>query len=140
MRLGLAIRPAADRKEKIAREAPIKQNVILVRTEVRPSKIHGRGLFAVEAVPAGTVVWRFDPSIDKIDAVPASEIFSWRTEHGYVMTGDNAKFINHSKTPNLVTTPGVDPVFAARDIAAGEELTESYDYDLDWPLYAASLR
>jgi SET domain-containing protein len=110
--------------------------VLLVRTEVRSSSIHGRGLFAVERIREGQDVWRFDPRIDQISAV-ANGHFSWRTEYGYVTPGDDAKFINHSSTPNLRTTPGMTPVVADRDIDAGEELTESYEYDLDWPSYAA---
>jgi len=110
--------------------------MLLVRTEVRPSGIHGQGLFALERIPAGTAVWEFDPAVDDVSAV-ANGNFSWRTEDGYVTPGDDAKFINHSKTPNLSTTPGLTPVVAMRDIEVGEELTESYDYDLDWPTYAA---
>ena len=112
--------------------------MLLVRTEVRPSVIHGQGLFAAECIREGQDVWRFDPRIDRISVV-ASGHFSWRTEHGYVTPGDDAKFINHSRTPNLSTTPGMTPVCAARDIEVGEELTESYEYDLDWPRYAATL-
>jgi hypothetical protein len=113
--------------------------VLLVRTEVRPSAIHGQGLFAAQSIRKGQDVWRFEPRVDQISAV-ASGHFSWRTEYGYVTPGDDAKFINHSKTPNLWTMPGMAPVCAARDIEAGEELTESYaDYDLDWPTYAATL-
>ena len=112
--------------------------MLQVRTEVRPSSIHGQGLFALERICEGEVVWSFDPTIDRI-SVAASGHFSWRTAHGYVTPGDDAKFINHSQTPNLSTTPGLAPVIAARDIEAGEELTESYTYDLDWPTYAAKL-
>jgi hypothetical protein len=112
--------------------------VLLVRTEVRPSSIHGKGLFAAQRIRKGQDVWRFEPRVDRIGAV-ADAHFSWRTEYGYVTPGDDAKYINHSSTPNLRTTPGMTPVVADRDIEAGEELTESYEYDLDWPTYSSSL-
>ena len=113
--------------------------MLLVRTEVRSSPIHGRGLFAAERIREGRWVWCFEPRVDQIGAV-ASEHFSWRTEYGYVTPGDDARYINHSKTPNLWTMAGLAPVVAVRDIEAGEELTENYaEYDLDWPTYAAEL-
>jgi hypothetical protein len=111
--------------------------VLLVRTEVRPSSIHGKGLFAAQRIRKGQDVWRFEPRVDRIGAV-ADAHFSWRTEYGFVTPGDDAKFINHSSTPNLWTMAGLAPVVATRDIEVGEELTESYaEYDLDWPSYAA---
>jgi len=111
--------------------------VLLVRTEARSSPIHGRGLFAAQRIRKGQDVWRFEPRVDQISAV-ADAHFAWRTEYGYVTPGDDARYINHSSTPNLWTMPGMAPVVATRDIEVGEELTESYaEYDLDWPSYAA---
>lgn len=109
-----------------------------IKTEVRPSLIHGLGLFALNPIPKGTVVWAFDEVVDTLQPSPGGD-FSWRTEEGYVIPGDDAKYINHSPEPNLETTPGLTPVVAARDIHAGEELTESYTYDLDWETYGPSL-
>ena len=93
--------------------------MLLVRTEVRSSSIHGKGLFAVDRIREGAVVWIFDSKLDRLSVI-ASGHFSWRTEDGYVTPGDDAKYINHSATPNLSTTPGLTPVRAARDIEAGD--------------------
>jgi len=103
-----------------------------VRTEILPSPIHGRGLFALEPIAAGTVVWKYDPAVDRIEIEPDPNGYSWRVFSGHVVPGDAACFINHSSTPNLSTTPGLSPCVAARDIAAGEEITEDYSYDPDW--------
>ena len=99
---------------------------------MRPSQIHGRGLFALEAIPAGAVVWAYDPAVDRIELEPDPNGYSWRVGDSHVVPGDDARFINHSSTPNLSTTPGLSPSVAARDIEPGEELTEDYSYDLDW--------
>lgn len=116
--------------------------MILVRVQVRPSTIHGLGLFATEFIPAGTPVWRLQPGFDHLfrpeDAAslpaPSREHLRWfgyvRPEDGFiVLSGDHACFMNHQPHPNT----GADPkVFhpactvALRDIAAGEELTCDY--------------
>jgi hypothetical protein len=66
------------------------------------------------------------------------EIFRGRLLHyGYIdsrlsrfiLCCDDARFINHSATPNLISDRGHDPYgvdLAARDIEAGEELTIDY--------------
>ena len=38
--------------------------MLLVRTYLDRSAIHGIGLFAAERIPKGTVLWRLEPSID----------------------------------------------------------------------------
>ena len=39
--------------------------MMLIRTVVRPSSIHGMGLFALERIPKGTEIWRFEPGFDR---------------------------------------------------------------------------
>lgn len=123
------------------------ENLLLIKTKLAPSNIDGIGLFAAEPVEAGTVVWRFDPSIDirldktQIDElVPASREqitkYTYR-EQGtdlYVLCGDDARFFNHSPIPNCIDVCecGNGVTIAARDIAAGEELTCDYSlFDQD---------
>ena len=44
--------------------------MLLIRARAGPSQIHGLGLIAQEAVPQGTVMWRFQEGFDvKIPAV-----------------------------------------------------------------------
>ena len=38
--------------------------MLLIAVEMRPSAVHGLGVFARAAVPAGTIVWQFDPGVD----------------------------------------------------------------------------
>jgi SET domain-containing protein len=106
------------------------------------SPIHGLGLFAAEPISRGTEVWRFTPGFDLdldpsvVEAQPA--IARERLLHygyvdsrlgRYILCCDDARFINHSDTPNVGPDftrdrYGVD--VALRDIAAGEELTVDY--------------
>jgi hypothetical protein len=122
--------------------------MLLVRTRVRPSAIHGLGLFAVEALPRGTPVWRFERGFDQeftpeqFAAFPpvVQQHIRWfayfRPEDGRaVLSGDHASFMNHSDTPNTGVWPDSPwPVttVALRDIASGEELTCNYrEFDAD---------
>ena len=108
--------------------------VLLVRTKVLRSGIHGRGLFADEDIPKNTVVWRFDPKVDKrVTSVAAGRRRFWRFDHfsyfdrfqkSWVYNTDRAKWMNHSARPNLVDDK--DCMRAGRRIRKGEEMTENY--------------
>lgn len=122
--------------------------MLLVRTRLAESRIHGIGLFADEPIVKDTVIWKFHPRIDiriepsEIDALswPAQEQmrrYAYREKHSglYVLCGDDARFFNHSDVPNCIDLyDGVDAdvTIALRDIEAGEELTCDYAmFDLD---------
>jgi SET domain-containing protein len=124
--------------------------MMLVKTRVGPSGIHGMGLFAAEPIPRGAPCWRFLPGFDhdyspaQFDALPplARDHTRWfcfvsPVDGHVVLSGDHACFINHSLTPNTGAPPdGAEPVTtrALRDIAVGEEITCNYfDYDADTP-------
>lgn len=127
--------------------------MMLIETSVRPSGIHGLGLFAVRFVPRGSPVWRFEPGFDhdfspaQFAALPplAQYHTRWfcfvsRLDGHIILSGDHACFINHSPSPNTGALPDAKPpvvTVALRDVAAGEELTCNYhDYDADtaWKL------
>lgn len=127
--------------------------MMLIETKVRPSSIHGMGLYTVQAVPRGTPIWRFEPGFDhdfspsQFAALPAlaqrhTRWFCFVSRHdGHViLSGDHACFINHSLSPNTGALPDAKPpvtTVALRDLAAGEEITcNYYDYDADtaWKL------
>ncbi len=38
--------------------------MLLIKTKLDLSKIHGIGLFAGEDIPKGTIIWRFNSLID----------------------------------------------------------------------------
>lgn len=127
--------------------------MMLIRTRVGPSGIHGMGLFAVEPVARGTLIWRFEAGFDHdFDPARFASLPERAREHtrwfcfvskinGHVMlSGDHACFINHADSHNTGTPPQAAlPVttVALRDIAAGEEITcdyWSYDADTAWKL------
>lgn len=115
--------------------------MLLVKTHLDRSSIHGIGLFATEPIPKGTVIWRLEPSIDvQLDeaqiaalAPPARAQIEKYTYLDlvlgkYVLCGDDARFFNHAEDPNCHDFPDAHggTTVAARDIAAGEELTCDY--------------
>ena len=113
--------------------------MLLVPTYVAPSAIEGVGVFAEAPIPAGTLIWRLDPALDRLiarDAVaglePLFQRFVERYSYPYphdpellIVELDNGRFMNHSDAPNtLFSDP--DAGFTLCDIAAGEELTCNY--------------
>lgn len=116
--------------------------MMLIKTRVAPSAIHGLGLFAVNAVRRGTPIWKFQPGFDQVFSAEQSaalppltqQHLQWfaylsRAEGGWILSGDHACFMNHSGTPNTGADAGGPPpvvTVALRDIAAGEEITCDY--------------
>jgi len=111
--------------------------VLLVNATAGPSPIHGTGLFAREALPAGTLVWALKPGfdvvltrsqLDEISPVAGEQIRRFLyvdiETSAYVLCSDDAKYMNHSDTPNTRTLQ--DQTWTTRDVAAGEELTCDY--------------
>jgi SET domain-containing protein len=114
--------------------------MMMVETELRPSPIHGLGVFLLEPVKKGGLIWRFDSRVDRVYAPaevaslpPHVQDFlktycTWHQGAGlYVLCGDNGRYFNHSQTPSTVSNAvsfGED--HAARDLEAGEELTSDY--------------
>jgi SET domain-containing protein len=124
--------------------------MMLVRTRVAPSKIHGLGLFAVEFISQGRPIWRFQAGFDhdfspeQFAALPAPACeharwfaFTDQVTGHVVLSGDHACFMNHSARPNTGVPPNTPPpvtTVALRDIAAGEEITCDYfAFDADAP-------
>jgi SET domain-containing protein len=115
--------------------------MLLVRTYLDRSNIHGIGLFAAEPIPKGTLVWRLHPTLDiqlsdetiASLATPARQQILKYTYKDlmlgtHVLCGDDARFFNHDPNPNCRDIPDREggTTTAARDIAAGEELTCDY--------------
>jgi hypothetical protein len=97
----------------------------------RASAIQGFGLFAVELIPKGTIVWT---QTDRDRQFTYEEFLQQPPEiqrlcHVYydrfVLAADDAEVMNHSCDPNTAGL-GDDALVAIRDILPGEEVT--YDY------------
>ncbi len=112
--------------------------MLLVKTFLGESKIHGIGLFAAESLKKGTVIWEFSPHIDmtfpitRVHEAP-QQVKEFLNTYGYVpierpdvyiICVDNARFINHADKPNTDDTTG--KTIASRDIASGEEILSDY--------------
>jgi SET domain-containing protein len=121
--------------------------MLLVKTRIGLSSIHGIGLFADEDIPRGTVVWDFMPPFDvmvsakKVNFLPEAaraQVLKYSyyddDEGKYVLCGDDARHFNHSETPNTGNGCGQNgtgnATIAICDIRAGEEITCNY-FDFD---------
>ena len=119
--------------------------MLMIDTELKPSPLHGLGVFVLAPLKKGDLIWRFDARMDRV-YTPAElaslpehlqrylKIYStWHEQTGlYVLCGDNGRYFNHSDTPNTVSNAisfGED--HAARDLEAGEELTSNYSHICD---------
>lgn len=123
--------------------------MLMIKTKIKQSPIHGMGLFADQFIPKGTVTWRFAPNFDII--VPKDDILRLSqearalflnycyvdkyTKH-FILCFDDERFINHSENPNIGQShveseiEGVE--IALRDIQKGEELlVDYYEFDHD---------
>lgn len=98
--------------------------------------IIGSGVFATEFIPKGTLTYVKDSL--EIDLSPAQYVkhakamrdvidkYSYIDENGhYLISWDNAKYINHNCDPNTIST-GYGFEIAIKDIYPGDELTDEY--------------
>ena len=123
--------------------------MLMVRTSVRYSPIHGLGCFAEEDIKKGQEVWRLDSNLDvtiaaeKISDFPVAiqeflMMYCYSEMRAnkkiYILCGDHARHMNHSESPNLMEGRNGEEStnIAARDIEKGEELTCNYtEFDSD---------
>lgn len=122
----------------------------LVKVEVRecenPSK--GLGVFALECIPQGTLVWSPDTlnswtsteakeELEKLAALKGFHAAQTFLRHSFVVSafpellqhneGDDGKFTNHSSRPNVGSWDCRDVgSIALRQIERGDELTCDY--------------
>ncbi len=128
-----------------------------VYTRLRPSKIHGIGVFAIRKIEKGIYIFSGDDNpmiwINKEDlgSMP-SEI--WKLYEDFAVTKNNGTlygcpknfnmltvgwYLNHSEEPNVGCDIENDYTFyALRDIACDEELTVDYRAFSEQPLFGTS--
>jgi hypothetical protein len=114
--------------------------MFLVPTKLRPSYIHGTGVFLQIPVHKGELIARFDPRIDRIytetevAALPqvAQDLVriygGWHEQkREWLLYGDNLRFCNHNENPSMVVKgEAFDEAIAARDLKIDDELTWDY--------------
>lgn len=88
---------------------------------VAKSKIHGKGLFAAEKIPADTVVGIMQSKPTTKDG----SYVLWLSKKKKIEITNEFKYINHSDDPNVALYD--EEVVSLRKIKAFEELTHNYD-------------
>ena len=129
--------------EKISDVLPVETGIVVHETELivfRRSRIHGMGGYARQAIAAGTHMIEYvGEKITKAESLARCEgqnAYIFTLDDVYDLDGDvawnPARFINHSCAPNCEAEldEGRIWIIALRDIAAGEELSFNYGYDL----------
>ncbi|MBF0626124.1 MAG: SET domain-containing protein [Magnetococcales bacterium] len=109
--------------------------MLVVKTVLKPSAIHGIGLFAAQLIEAGELVGTLTPWDRVVERAGLPQILDdFYMDYAIFKNGDrnlfqtycdNMRFMNHSKTPNCLDQPNGDCVALAR-IRPGEELTCDY--------------
>ena len=116
-----------------------------VKTSIKPSKIHGMGVFLEENVVKNQKLWEFNPRFDLLFSVDEVENMCESTKelikfYGYldkqqfngwhVFHSGNDRFTNHSDMPNTIPYKLEDcqyMMIASKDMNIGEELTCDYN-------------
>lgn len=122
--------------------------MLLVKTYIDRSPIHGLGVFAAERIPKGTKIWRFVEGFDRcytpkqFAKLPKAardflKDYAYRVDGEILFTVDNDHHMNHADKPNTVLRSGY--AIAANTIAKGVEITNDYR-EFDPALCAAFLK
>lgn len=122
--------------------------MLLVKTYLDKSPIHGLGVFAAERIPRGAKIWRFVEGFDRcytpkqFARLPKAardflKNYAYKVDGEILFTVDNDHHMNHAERPNTVLRGGY--VIAAVDIPKGAEITNDYR-EFDPALCAAFLK
>lgn len=109
--------------------------MILVKTYLDKSPIHGLGVFAAEPIRRDTKIWRFVEGFDRAYSPkqfarlpkPARDFlknYGYRVDGEILFTVDHDHHMNHSDNPNTYLKAGY--TIARRNIRKGEEITNDY--------------
>lgn len=118
--------------------------MMLVRTTLGASAIHGIGIFADEDIPAGAAIWESnfvldmhipESEVSKLPPLAAEfvDIYAYPSLHKpgcMVLETDNGRFMNHTTTPNTNFSQK-DKGYARVAIKKGEEITCDYREFID---------
>ena len=126
------------------KEALLKELAASTYVMIKPSPLHGIGVFAIRDIPKGTsnifskgVGDWIKVSKEELDALPQhskdlienhclfDEDFYFIPDYGFKLV-DLVIYLNHSETPNVISLNDGEEFEAIRDIAIGEELLVDY--------------
>lgn len=126
------------------KEALLKELATSTYVMIKPSPLHGIGVFAIKDIPKGTknifskgVGDWIKVSKEEVEALPQhskdlienhclfDENFYFIPDYGFKLL-DLVIYINHSETPNVISLNDGEEFEAIRDIANGEELLVDY--------------
>ncbi len=89
--------------------------------EVKPSAIHGMGVFARKPIIAGTVIGELNGQVTREDGPHVL----WITDELGMQVTCELRYINHSPKPTAAYMDDAT-VVALRNIEPGEEITHDY--------------
>ena len=109
--------------------------MLLVKTYLDKSKVHGLGVFAGQSIRKGAKIWRFVYGFDRFYtrkrlAKLPKQARDYINLHGYqwkneiLLSMDYDTFMNHSENPNTDFHNGF--VIARNNIRKGDEITNDY--------------
>jgi len=126
------------------KEALLKELANATYVMIKPSPLHGIGVFAIRDIPKGTknifskgVGDWIKVSKEEVDALPQhskdlienhclfDEDHYFIPDYGFKLV-DLVIYLNHSETPNVISLNEGEEFEAIRDIANGEELLVDY--------------
>jgi len=126
------------------KEALLKELANSTYVMIKPSPLHGIGVFAIRAIPKGTknifskgVGDWIKVSKEEVGTLPQhskdlienhclfDEDFYFIPDYGFKLV-DLVIYLNHSETPNVISLNDGEEFEAIRDIACGEELLVDY--------------
>ena len=118
------------------------------KIQTRRSGVHGKGVFAVQDIPAGETIieyvgeiisWKEALRRHPHDPKDPNHTFYFHIDDGRVIDalygGNSSRWINHSCSPNCEADEQEGRVFikALRNIKAGQELNYDYGLTIDEP-------
>ena len=117
---------------------------LIVPTYIRITDKKGIGLFSKEFIPNKNCIYYTDSFFDKVfdsneveNFIPLHKNFIYeyasfnKKEQQWYLCSDNARYFNHSFTPNTFYDEKTKKVFTLRDIYPDEELTSNYEQFCD---------
>jgi len=115
--------------------------MLLVKTYLDKSKIHGIGLFSGQSIPKGKIVYKLSPKLDinlpagkfnKLDCYSKKQIKHYghviKKGDRWCLAFDDIRFCNHNKNGNITTDKksAKYQLIAKTDIKKGDEITQDY--------------